>query len=327
MIQLPGFNRLRRWARQRKRRYQERSTIPLPAIGAPPEGSREVAVATIFKNEARYIAEWIDFHRFLGISHFYLYDNGSTDDGPAIARAYERLGLATLIPWRNFNPQINLQTLGYAHALSNFGAGYRWMGLFDIDEFMYPVSGASLVETLDGYRDVPALGVVGLHFGTSGHETPPEGLVIEAYRQSVSLRDQMPLPFLLHTKCFVQPSRIAATRNAHSFRLAEQDAACFTETRAPIRKAAHNQADQLSCDVIRYNHYFTRSRSEFEAKLMRSSVRGPSLPIRKELRPRMFEAIERLATPDHAIDAHLGAFKAWREAEAARGAARLQAQL
>ncbi|WP_020186881.1 glycosyltransferase family 92 protein [Methylopila sp. 73B] len=325
-MRIPGLKRLRRWARKRARRYSERSTIPLPAIGAPPEGNREIAVATIFKDEAPYIAEWIDFHRFLGVSHFYFYDNGSADDGPEIVRSYTRLGLATLIPWRNFNPQINLQTLGYAHALSNFGASYRWMGFFDIDEFMCPMSGASLTETLDGYLDVAALGVVGLHFGTSGHATPPEGLVIEAYRQAASLRAQASFPPLLNTKCFVQPSKIVATKNAHSFGLAGTDAVCFTEARTSIRKAAREQPGDLSCDVIRYNHYFTRSQSEFEAKLTRSSVRGPSLPVVKQLRPRMFAAIEGMATPDHAIDVHLGAFKAWRAAEAARGAAALDAR-
>ena len=35
----------------------------------------EVAIVAIAKNEGLYIKEWIDFHRLVGISKIYLYDN------------------------------------------------------------------------------------------------------------------------------------------------------------------------------------------------------------------------------------------------------------
>ncbi|MEE1110133.1 MAG: glycosyltransferase family 2 protein, partial [Lachnospiraceae bacterium] len=45
------------------------------------QGGRKhaLAVVVIVKNEELYIREWIEYHRLAGISHIYLYDNGSTD--------------------------------------------------------------------------------------------------------------------------------------------------------------------------------------------------------------------------------------------------------
>lgn len=48
-----------------------------------PFGTRpaiQLAVCAIFKNEARYLAEWVTFHRLMGVQHFSLYNNGSADD-------------------------------------------------------------------------------------------------------------------------------------------------------------------------------------------------------------------------------------------------------
>src|SRR5947209_4668609 len=38
-----------------------------------------LAICAIFKDEAPYLAEWVTFHRLMGVDRFYLYDNRSTD--------------------------------------------------------------------------------------------------------------------------------------------------------------------------------------------------------------------------------------------------------
>ena len=45
----------------------------------------DLAVVSIFKDEAPYLDEWLQFHRAQGVAHFYLYNNGSTDDSRQIA--------------------------------------------------------------------------------------------------------------------------------------------------------------------------------------------------------------------------------------------------
>ena len=57
-----------------------RSTFSPPA--SRPDSSRRVhylAAAVRVKDEARFLPEWIVHHLNLGIEHFYIYDNDSTD--------------------------------------------------------------------------------------------------------------------------------------------------------------------------------------------------------------------------------------------------------
>src|SRR5207248_10986601 len=58
---------------------------------------RPLAICAIFKNEAPYLREWIEFHRLVGVSHFYLYRNGSTDDWEPVLRPYIGDGIATIV--------------------------------------------------------------------------------------------------------------------------------------------------------------------------------------------------------------------------------------
>jgi hypothetical protein len=40
----------------------------------------ELTACLKFKNAARFLPEWIEFHQMVGFEHFYLYNNNSTDD-------------------------------------------------------------------------------------------------------------------------------------------------------------------------------------------------------------------------------------------------------
>ena len=47
-----------------------------------------LAVAAIFKDEAPYLREWLDYHLLAGVEHFYLYNNDSTDDYAEMLKPY-----------------------------------------------------------------------------------------------------------------------------------------------------------------------------------------------------------------------------------------------
>ena len=47
-----------------------------------------VALCLIFKNEAPFLKEWLDYHLALGVDHFYLYNNNSDDDFREVLRPY-----------------------------------------------------------------------------------------------------------------------------------------------------------------------------------------------------------------------------------------------
>ena len=57
----------------------------------------EMAVVCISKNEGPYIREWIEFHRIVGISKFYFYDNESDDDTSDVLAPYIADGIVDYI--------------------------------------------------------------------------------------------------------------------------------------------------------------------------------------------------------------------------------------
>ncbi len=271
-----------------------------PAFTA--KARRYITVASVIKNEGAYLAEWLDFHRRLGVEHFVLYDNGSTDNTVLVCRPYIDAGLVTLVPWANFSVWLNQQRAAYAHALANFGGSTVWMGFFDIDEFMFPVREPSLVPVLKQRERLPALAVAGINFGTSGHQRRPSAGVLRSYHRAVPMDVQRGHRLLVNTKCFVRPERVAAVVSAHWFRLRDDAAVGYTERGLPIHRRPWRQAERLSVDVIRYNHYFTRSREEFERKVRGTDVRGPYWSSSRQGKRRMFVLIEGLAEEDRAIE-------------------------
>lgn len=65
----------------------------------PNAGVRTLAVCALFRNEARYLDEWVRFHHAMGAQHFFLYDNNSDDDPRSVLAPFIDAGGVTLIPW------------------------------------------------------------------------------------------------------------------------------------------------------------------------------------------------------------------------------------
>ena len=52
----------------------------------------ELAICAIFREEAPFLEEWLTFHSGVGVTHFYLYNNYSTDNFRERAGAVDRCG-------------------------------------------------------------------------------------------------------------------------------------------------------------------------------------------------------------------------------------------
>lgn len=59
----------------------------------------KLSVVAIFKNEADYIYEWIAYHLLMGVEHFYIADNDSSDETAEILKKLENAGLVTYQYW------------------------------------------------------------------------------------------------------------------------------------------------------------------------------------------------------------------------------------
>ncbi len=277
---------------------------PSPSRSNDPE--HYITAVTVVKNERRYIREWIEFHLLMGVSKFIIYDNGSDDDTDALLESYRADEIVATIPWRQFDIWADMQCTAYAHALANFGHDTRWMAFFDVDEFVFPVELESLSEVLGSREHLPVLGVMGIYFGTSGHEESPEDLVVRSYTQGLPPAKQRGCPKLLNIKCFVQPDLVDGPLSAHFFRIKGTNAVAFNELGQALLKHPRSQPDKLTCEAIRYNHYYTRSARDFERKLASGDVRGAAFVADQMYRKKLFSKIETMTASDTSIERHAG---------------------
>lgn len=137
----------------------------------------DLVFAAIFKNEARFLDEWLTFHRGVGVEHFFLYNNESTDNFLEVLKPWIDGGLVTIVDW----PGRGVQISAYSHCVKKNKNAARWMALIDIDEFLFSPKGEKLTSILPKYRDLPGVFVYWALFGSSGHRERPEGPVVESY--------------------------------------------------------------------------------------------------------------------------------------------------
>ncbi len=153
----------------------------------------KVSLCLIFKDEAPFLKEWIDYHKMIGVNHFYLYNNNSIDNYKEIVQPYIDNGIVTLIDW----PYQQAQHKAYKHCFENYRNDNNWISFLDADEFFCLKEGNDITEWLDKYRKFPSITVCWKMFGTGGLiEHDYDKLVIEQYNVCWE-------HFNVHGKCFV----------------------------------------------------------------------------------------------------------------------------
>ena len=216
----------------------------------------ELTACLKFKNAARFLPEWIEFHQMVGFEHFYLYNNNSTDDYVRALTPYCEEGSVTLYECPDVPafPKID------EHCVAHHGHEARWIAFLDDDEFLFPVKGTDIRKILRRYRTYPALAVHWVMFGSSGHMRRPEGLVLENYL----LRQQNVSPII---KSIVNPRRIAAAKTPHHWVYRNGELAS-DENEMPVKGSESSLA---TAEILRINHYWSKSLEDGENKIARGA--------------------------------------------------------
>lgn len=138
----------------------------------------EVAICLIFKNEAAYLKEWIEYHLLIGVDHFYLYNNFSDDDYHAVLNYYIDKDIVTLVEW----PVKHGQVAAYNDCWKKTKNEVHWLCYIDADEFINLQADNSIKSFLSKYEMFPSVYLYWRIFGTSGylHESL-KYLMIERY--------------------------------------------------------------------------------------------------------------------------------------------------
>ena len=230
------------------------------------QGMYGLSIASIIKNEPDII-EWIEYHRLVGVEHFYIYDNESTDGLKDKLQKYVDEGIATYI----YYPGKAMQDKSINDAIDNYAYDTKYLAIIDGDEYIVPVEdGRLLPELLDEiittyhksvYHPGGFAGGIGINwrdYGTSGHKTKTDGLVIENYLH----RAEDDYYQNVHIKTIYNPRVVSYVDNPHNGHY--RDGYYTISENGSLIPFLYFFDGQ--CKKLRINHYFSKSEEQVVEK-------------------------------------------------------------
>ena len=149
-----------------------------------------LAACTMLRNMDHFLPEWITFHRYVGVQHFFLYDNEPEETSTLRHTLRKEIiqGVVTVIPWTHkAEGQKTYLEVQIAHENDCMWRNrYRakWMMKIDVDEFVQPMN-KSRPRIID-YLQEPRFDRIGAarlqnwFFGRSFNSTSPtNGSIVE----------------------------------------------------------------------------------------------------------------------------------------------------
>jgi glycosyltransferase involved in cell wall biosynthesis len=234
----------------------------------------KTAVCLIVRNEARDIQEWIAFHALAGFDTQIIFDNGSSD---GTADLIQQAAGNYDIRFHNWtNRTASSQVGAYQAACEAYKLEFDWIAFIDSDEFLVTANGQKINEFLTRYENYAAIAINWAVYGADGHEHWPPGLVVESFRRRA---DETFFP-ARHVKSILRPHLAMSCLNPHYFDMRPHAAGTYCDTHGnPMEWFAAPEAPGglmrgvgaalPDYSVARINHYFTRSRAHFRAKVQR----------------------------------------------------------
>lgn len=258
----------------------------------------KVSICGIFKNEGRFLDEWIRYHLVVGIDHFYLYNNNSDDNYLEILQPYIEKGIVDLIEW----PYNHSQMQAYEDCYKKHKDHTNWLTFIDVDEFVCPISTDSIKSWLQSYKNYPGVAVYWKQFGSNGklhHDN--NQLVIEQYTQCWSQHS-------VFTKMFCNMNfQIAEFPNMHllSSRIGGIKIPPINQYKKIISLGI-NRTSLFRSSTIQVNHYWGKAYDSFQEKLERSDAHYEDSEKMKQIRLRLLNSHETMCTErDYAIQRFL----------------------
>ncbi len=216
----------------------------------PQQYTMNLAIVAIFQNEADYMKEWIEYHLLIGVEHFYLYNNLSTDTYLDVLQPYIDRQIVDLIDWpyeaQNLTDYNDIQIRAYQDCWVKVNNGQlKWLAIIDFDEFLVPIQDNDLPTFLKRFEsDAHIGGVCGawVFFGTSHVEhIPSNQLMIETLVLNGGGASNF-FPWANGAyKSIVRPDYVAGVVSPHFV----------------FYKQGYSHIG-LNYDLIQINHYWTR---------------------------------------------------------------------
>ncbi len=230
-----------------------------------------ISVCAIFKNEAKFIKEWIEYNKIVGVEHFYLYNNFSTDNYKDVLSSYIDDGTVTIIEW----PKEQGQVSAYVDCMSEYSHESSWIAFLDLDEYIVPINEVHIGRWLKPFEKYPAIHIYWKMFGTSGLiQADPDKLVCEQYTSCWEVNHD--------TKTIFNTSySIANPNDIHSFgtNLCGHFVPGIDEKKVFRSFGLYNNVNN---NTIQINHYWSKSYFDYLEKKSRGDAYFASNPRNTE---------------------------------------------
>ena len=229
-----------------------------------------LSICAVFRNEAPYLREWIEFHRIVGVEKFFLFNNRSEDDYKSVLTPYIESGLVELTRWPHLvyytdpktGKKLCAQEQAFQATLAKVKDTSGWIAFIDIDEFLFSPRYPTIIEALSGLPQAwSAVGVSWMCFGASDETDWRDTPTIERF----TWRPNEPNEWNVWYKTIMRlPSNGAVCTSSHTFKTAGgtflEDGTQLLDGITPVP----NHPPKSS--LLRINHYFTKSRPEWEKR-------------------------------------------------------------
>lgn len=219
----------------------------------------ELSICAIFQDDAPYLKEWIDYHRSVGVEHFWLYNNNSTDNYLEVLQPYVEQNIVDLFDWPSEEKGIMyfcyvVQSGAYDHAVELSKGVTKWLAAIDTDEFIVPVSDNDIVHVLEKEFSTASGVCVNWQFYGTSHVKKCQSIIKE-------LLYKMRTDHLWNHTCksIVKPEDVLYCASPHWF---EYNEGCF-DIDCGGDYPNNGMSKKVHIDKLRINHYWTRDEYYF----------------------------------------------------------------
>ena len=222
----------------------------------------KIAICLIIKDENEYLQEWMDYHRKVGVSHFYIYDNNSK---VPVSEFLKNETDVTVRRWPY--TQTGSQNLAYQDCCRTYQNEADKIAFIDTDEFISFDPKFNTIqevwESLESqYGKIDNLGLYWRMYGKSKpyFETRQPVQNYTEYHENFHIKSILDPKTV---KYFTDPHHAVNTGNY----INEKNEKIV----GPFGSIAQPENNSHSSNTIWIKHTWTRSRIEFEIKINRGS--------------------------------------------------------
>ncbi len=235
-----------------------------------------IAITALFRDEARFLKEWIEFYKLIGVEHFYLFNHLSTDNYMEVLEPYIIEGIVELSTL-NYEPKNEaewyelVQQAAYLNLTKSIQNEVEWLIIVDTDEFLYPIKENSLNKVFKNYDAYASLSVNWRKFGSNNVQRIQENeLMIEKLITKDSIPD-------LTVKSIVKPRYVASFFNPHCAEL-KPGYKQISENYQAWDGYFSASSSVVSSNILTINHYYNRDLDFFhDRKLSRVHILSKDL--------------------------------------------------